>query len=118
MAFPWEFTIPVPGPWQERQSSAAKSDVAFTEKAKTIADKTQILTNARLFPLGWIEPCIRCTLRCGFTVGLFAGSDWGKMRIFLTDKENFGTPRQFPAASDAVIAVLVPQNSTLASVAG
>jgi hypothetical protein len=112
MAFPWEFTIPVPGPWQERQSSAAKSDVAFTEKAKTIADKTQILTNARLFPLGWIEPCIRCTLRCGFTVGLFAGSDWGKMRMFWTEKGYFMTLRQFSPASPFTVAVQVPQNST------
>ena len=40
MAFPWEFTIPVPGPWQERQSSAARSDVAVTEKARTSPSAT------------------------------------------------------------------------------
>src|SRR5208282_6761494 len=34
MGFPWEFTIPVPGPWQERHSSAANKDGALVDKAR------------------------------------------------------------------------------------
>jgi hypothetical protein len=47
-------------------------------------------------------------------MGLFVGSNWGKMRIFSTDKGYFMTPRQFSAASTDFIAVRVPQNSTTA----
>jgi hypothetical protein len=39
------------------------------------------------------------------------------MRMFWTDKREFETSRQFLAASADFIAVLVPQNSTTATVA-
>ena len=45
-------------------------------------------------------------------MGLFAGSNWGKMRMFWTDKGYFMTLRRFSTASAVVIAVRVPQNST------
>ena len=63
--------------------------------------------------LNWgIEPS-RHARRCGFTMGLFAGSDWGKMRMFLTNQGYFVTTSQFSSASAGSIAVRVPQYSTL-----
>ena len=36
-------------------------------------------------------------------MGLFAGSNWGKMRMFLTDKGYFMTLRQFSPASTVLL---------------
>jgi hypothetical protein len=116
MAFPWVFTVPVPGPWQERQSSAAWSAVATTENAKTRHNAKWSAVTLRPATFRWIEPS-GCALTLGFDIILFAGSDWGKMLMFLTDKSDFETSRQFPAASADLIAVLVPQNSTASTMA-
>lgn len=107
MDFPWEFTIPVSGPWQERQSSAANA---------SLDERSSASANTAYSP---IERRLRRSLRiglfghgawhCGFTVGLFAASDWGKLRILL---RYFMTPRQFRPASATSIAVQVPQNSS------
>ena len=86
MGFPWEFTIPVPGPWQERHSSAANKDGALVDKARIAISTAYIPIAGRQVLSLRTEPRGTCTLRCGFTMGLFAGSNWGKMRIFRTDK--------------------------------
>jgi hypothetical protein len=72
MDFPWEFTIPVPGPWQEMQSTAAK-------RAGGIVDKPQIPNNAanstihrRMARFWGCRTFCRDRLLFGFTMGLFA----------------------------------------------
>ncbi len=47
---------------------------------------------------------------------LFEESNWGKMRMILTNRGCYMTLRQFSNDSAVAIAVLVPQNSTSARV--
>ena len=84
MGFPCEFTIPVPGPWQERHSSAANRAGDLVDRARVTIIKAYKKTHGcQVFAWG-IKPCGHAR-RCGFTLGLFAGSDWGKMRMFMTN---------------------------------
>ena len=95
MGLPWELTIPVSGPWQERQSSAAKrrpdEDLKPIIRAKSIVVTMAI----RLYLIEGIKLRKCCTLMRVVTVGLFAESDWGKMRMIQTGEAYFMTPRQF-----------------------
>jgi hypothetical protein len=113
IGLPCEFTIPDPAPWHERQSVPAK-------RARGVMDSPQITSTAA-------NRMIRCRrdrvrgdgtfcrdgLPFGVTMGLFAGSDWGKMRMFLKNRAYFMTPSLFSCASADFIAVQVPQYSTL-----
>ncbi len=82
MGFPWEFTMPVPGPWQERQSSAARIGVALIDQMTTRRNAKYIPVRRGLFPLMPLWRGVRWVLLGVVTVGLFARSNWGKMRMF------------------------------------
>jgi hypothetical protein len=112
MGFPCEFTIPVSGPWQERQSSAAKRAGDLIDKASATITNAKMKTLLRP-SLAWgIVPWGRVWCD-GFTMGVFAGSDWGKMRMIMTNQGYFVTPSQFSSISADSIAGRVPQYATL-----
>ena len=112
MGFPCEFTMPVPGLWQERQSSAPKRARDLIDKASATITNAKMKTLFRPRLTWGMVPCGRVWCD-GFTMGVFAGSDWGKMRMIMTNQGYFVTPSQFSNVSADIIAVRVPQYSTL-----
>ena len=94
MGLPCEFTMPVPGAWQERQGSAAGRADGIVA-SPNIPNNPQSTTTL-------IRPAFAESFtawRLGMAVrevkmGLFAGLDWGKMRIIL---KNLGPASDTPS---------------------